>query len=90
MVWGKFLIFVAEIKEGKGLVMKVLLIILFVVLSLVFLFLVFVVIAAFYSGYQVKKSGGEAWWERDEGPRKRKISRFFRDISDDEGYEIYI
>ena len=55
--------------------MKVLLIILFVVLSLVFLFLVFVVIAAFYSGYQVKKSGGEAWWERDERLRSEKRQR---------------
>ena len=45
--------------------MKIFLIILFVVLSLVFLFLVFVVIAAFYSGYQVKKSGGIPWWDRD-------------------------
>ena len=59
--------------------MKVLLIILFVALSLVFLFLVFVVIAAFYSGYQVKKSGGEAWWERDERIRmEKKYSRRWR------------
>ena len=47
-VWGKFLIFVAEIKEGKGLVMKILLMILFLTIDVLLFVYVISKIRSFF------------------------------------------